>query len=209
MTDDALGLPEHRETVQLLERALPRTAPPADLFDRVLARVQPEASEPDGAGGEPAAQVIALPRQSRWRAVAISAGAAAVAVAASVLLTLAVSGEDLGNPSVRASIAPLVRSKPLSGNVELFDPQSAGGTIVVHLEHLPAPPAGYHYEVWVLPKGSDEMISVATFTPESSTVTLELPLPRPAVYAAVDLSVEENDGPPAHSDTSIAFAKLS
>jgi hypothetical protein len=209
MTDDALGLPEYRETVQVLERGLPRVALPEGVLDRVLERIEAETPSVEAATGEPGAEVIPFPKERRWRAVAISAGAAAVAVAASVMLTLAVSNDDLGSPAVQASIASLVPSStPLRGDVELFDPQSPGGTIVVHLENLPVLPAAHHYELWVLPEGSDEMISVGTFTPDSSTVTFELPLPGPAVYAAVDLSVEEDDGPPEHSGTSVAGARL-
>ena len=47
------------------------------------------------------------------------------------------------------------------------------------------------------------------FTPTSSDVELELPLPGPGDYAAVDVSVEENGGPPAHSDTSLAGGTFS
>ena len=35
-------------------------------------------------------------------------------------------------------------------------------------------------------------------------VELDLPLPGPGNDAAVDISVEEDEGPPAHSDTSLA-----
>ena len=52
--------------------------------------------------------------------------------------------------------------------------------------------------------GGGEMESVGAFTPTSNDVELDLPLPGPGDYAAVDVSVEEDGGPPVHSDTSLA-----
>jgi len=52
------------------------------------------------------------------------------------------------------------------------------------------------------------MTSVGSFTPSSPDVDLTLPLPAPANYAAVDISVEPNGGPPTHSGTSLAGAKF-
>jgi anti-sigma-K factor RskA len=78
----------------------------------------------------------------------------------------------------------------------------------VSLKDVPDPPKGHHYEVWVLEKGSTEMTSVGSFTPSSRDVDLTLPLPAPADYAAVDISVEPNGGAPAHSGTSLAAAKF-
>ncbi len=202
MTDDLLDYPEHRETIQTLERSLPRVAPPPDLLDRILERVEP------GAEG---AEIIPLtPRHSRGRAVGLSAAAAAVAVAASVAITLAVSGgDDLGTPALRASLAPIARTAKLTGDVELFQPDDPGGMLVVDLQNVPPPPADHFYEVWVLPAGSAVMIAVGTFTPTSSHVHLELPLPEPGAYAAVDISVEDRGGSQEHSGTSLAAAKLS
>ncbi len=80
-----------------------------------------------------------------------------------------------------------------------------GGTVRVSLRDVPPAPSGHHYEVWVLrEEGGGAMESVGVFTPTSSDVELDLPLPGPGNYAAVDVSVEEDDGPPAHSDTSLA-----
>ena len=74
---------------------------------------------------------------------------------------------------------------------------------------MPPPPVDHFYEVWVLRAGTDVMVSVGTFTPESSDVHLELSLPAPGAYAAVDISVEDSGGPQEHSGTSLAEARLS
>jgi len=96
----------------------------------------------------------------------------------------------------------------VSGTASLYASAQAGGTMQVKLSDVPAPPKGHHYEVWVLEKGSTEMTSVGSFTPSSRNVDLTLPLPVPGDYAAVDISVEPNGGPPAHSGTSLAGAKF-
>ena len=53
------------------------------------------------------------------------------------------------------------------------------------------------------------MESVGVFTPTSSEVDLVFALPGPGNYAAVDISVEEDNGPPIHSDTSLADGAFS
>ena len=75
--------------------------------------------------------------------------------------------------------------------------------MAVDLDDVPAPEAGEHYEVWVLRKeAGGEMEAVGVFTPTTSSVDLEFRLPGPGDYEAVDVSVEEDGGPAAHSGTS-------
>jgi len=88
------------------------------------------------------------------------------------------------------------------GEAELYD---GAGKVRVSLRAVPTAPSGHHYEIWVLPQGADAMISVGTFQGDGHDVQLELELPGTAGggrYAAVDVSVEEDAGPAAHSDTS-------
>ncbi len=49
-----------------------------------------------------------------------------------------------------------------------------------------------------------EMEAVGSFTPDSDQARLELPLPGPGDYQAVDVSVEPDGGPPEHSGVSLA-----
>ena len=109
-------------------------------------------------------------------------------------------GDGLGDPDARAAITS-TDDPTVSGEAELFADE---GKVLVTLTQVPRAPSGHHYEVWVLPDGSDEMISVGTFDPDASVsdVALELDLPGAGRYAAVDVSVEEDAGPSAHSDTS-------
>jgi hypothetical protein len=167
-----LDHPDDRRTLAVVERALPRVAPPDDLFDRILAEVRHEAV------------VVPLRPRARRRWLGPAAAVASVAAAAVVAIAvLAGGGDGLGDPDVRVAIT--------------------GKDSAV------TAPSGHHYEVWVLREGSDEMEAVGSFTPTSSRVELELPLPSPGDYAAIDISIEENGGPPAHSGTSLAGGAVS
>ena len=48
------------------------------------------------------------------------------------------------------------------------------------------------------------MTAVGSFTPASRRVKLRLPLPAPGAYDAVDISIQVNGGPAAHSSVSLA-----
>lgn len=178
-------------TLVLLEQALPRVAPPADLFDRIL----------DGVRAEAKVVPLAAARRSRRTRAWVAGGlAAAAAVVVAVAVGLSLGDEGLGDPDARAAISSTSDST-VHGEAALY---GDAGKIVVSLDDVPRAPSGHHYEVWVLPEGSEAMVSLGTFEPaaDGEDVTLELDLPAAASYAAVDVSVEEDAGPAAHSDTS-------
>jgi hypothetical protein len=112
--------------------------------------------------------------------------------------------DDLAPVEARAAI-----SSPADGAVS-GTAEVRGGHVLVSLRNVPAAPSGHHYEVWVLPEGSDEMLSVGTFDLDATgDVELDLTLPASGPYAAVDVSMEEDDGPEEHSDTSLASGAFS
>jgi hypothetical protein len=186
---DTLDDPHESELLTAMERLLPRVSPPADLFDRILDEVRSEAT------------VVPLRPTRRRRAQAwIAGGAVAAAAAVALAIGISLTSDDgLGQPDARAVISSS-EDPSVTGEAELY---AAAGKVRVSLAAVPAAPSGHHYEVWVLPEGSEEMISVATFDPAGGeSVELELDLPQDGAYAAVDVSVEEDAGPAAHSDTS-------
>lgn len=200
--------PDDMNTMDALGAALPRVAPPAGLGDRIMA-----AAAADEAGAPThLAPVIRLDeRRARRRVVLSSLAAAACAAAVAVGVTLAITGDgstDMPGPLTASTQVVGAAGDGVSGTASLYGAGAAGGMVQVALDSVPAPPAGHHYEVWVLEKGSTAMTSVGSFTPSSGNVDLTLPLPAPAEYAAVDISVEPNGGPPAHSGTSLAGAKF-
>jgi anti-sigma-K factor RskA len=192
--------PDEMDTMDALGSALPRVAPSADLGDRILA-----------AAAEPAPVISLDQHRARRRIVVSSLAAAACAAALAVGVTLTVTGGgqgDMPGPLTASTQVVGAGGDGVSGTASLYGADQAGGMVKVALDAVPPPPAGHHYEVWVLEKGSTEMTSVGSFTPSSGDVDLTLPLPAPADYAAVDISVEPNGGPPAHSGTSLAGAKF-
>jgi anti-sigma-K factor RskA len=179
------------ETLAIVEQSLPRVTPPNGLFDRILADVQPRAI------------VIPLEPRARRR-ILLPAAAGIAAVAAMLLVALLASRGDGGQP-VDGRAAIVGKSDPsVTGEAVLHGATAAGGTVQVDLRDVPPAPGGHHYEVWVLRRGGTEMEAIGTFAPAGSHVALDLPLPGPGDYAAVDVSVEENGGSPAHSGTSLA-----
>jgi hypothetical protein len=60
--------------------------------------------------------------------------------------------------------------------------------------------------VWVLRSGSKQMTAIGSFSPAAHSITLLLPLPAPGAYAALDISVQTDDGPPQHSGVSVGSA---
>jgi Anti-sigma-K factor rskA, C-terminal len=191
MGEESLGIPEHRETVSRLERGVARVTPPDDLFDRVLEDVRP------------AGRVIPF-RRRRLPVWATPAGAAALAAAAAVAITLAVTRDDgLGDPVRRVSL----NGRNVRGTVALYRPEDSNGVLVVDLDRVPRPPRRNFYEIWLTRPGSDQKIPIGSFTPRSGKTHLELPLPG-GKYLSVDISVEDENGPPEHSGRSIAAARL-
>jgi anti-sigma-K factor RskA len=192
MTHYDVDRPEDRDLLVALERLIPPVSPPADLFDRVLDEVRGEAI------------VVPLrPRTRRLRGWTAGAVAAAVAAVAAIAIGVSLSDDGLGTPDATAAIAG--NSAPeVTGEARLYDADADGGHVLVTLQNVPPAPSGHHYEVWVLREGTTEMESVAVFTPESDTIELDVTLPGPGQYVAVDISVEEDGGPPEHSPTSLA-----
>jgi Anti-sigma-K factor rskA len=185
--DDGLGFPEHRETVERLERGVAPVSPPDDLFDRIVA------------GTRPAPAVPLHRRVSTWAAPVLAAAAA-------VLITLAVTrdGNGLGDPARQGTI----RSALVDGRVALYRPDERDGVVVVDLDRVPAPPPAHYYEIWIVRPGGLQL-PIGTFTPEDGKAHLELPLPTPGRYLSIDISVEDESGPPDHSGRSVATARFS
>jgi Anti-sigma-K factor rskA len=185
--DAGLGFPEHRETVERVQRGVAPVSPPDDLFDRVVAQTRP-------------APAVPLHRRvSTWAAPALAAAAA-------VLITLAVTrdGNGLGDPAGRGTI----RSALVDGSVALYRPDERDGMVVVDLDRVPEPPPAHYYEIWIVRPGGLQL-PIGTFTPEDGKAHLELPLPTPGRYLSIDISIEEESGPPDHSGRSVATARFS
>jgi hypothetical protein len=123
--------------------------------------------------------------------------------------TCLAGGDNLGHPTTTAALVTASRTSQLAGEVKVFDPQSADARIVIQLSHVPRAPAGHHYEVWVLRPGRNvAMGAIGAFTPADGKARLELTLPGPGDYIALDISIQEDGGSPEPSGQSLAGATL-
>jgi anti-sigma-K factor RskA len=206
--DPALAreLVAYRATVSALEAGVAREAPSEALFDRILA----ELAEPDAAPAAAPAPASAVERRRwsgfRWPRLALGAAVAATAVLAVGVVMVSRDGVE---PDAVAAIAGKDDFAAVSGTAELFPEDGSRSRLVLHLASVPPAPTGHHYEVWVLPQGSETMESVGRVAPSDGEAELELEVPGTGPFAAVDVSVEPDDGDPAHSGSSLAGGTFS
>ncbi len=194
----AAELDDYRATVAMLESTVARERPSHDLFAGILAEIEPA----------PAATTLERIDASRWswrRALpAFAVGAAAAAAVFAIALALG-SGSSPGAPDAVAEVAGTPKFAGVHGEARLYGSTQPGGVVRLELAEVPAAPEGSHYAVWVLrPAAGEAMEAVGVFDAGGAEVELELGLPGAGDYAAVDISVEPDAGPPEHSGTSLA-----
>ena len=187
--------------VAALESVVARVAPP-DLAERIVAAARADSRVPKAAE-DPRRRGATGPRR---RLVPTLAAALAAAAAAVAITLLATRDPGLGTPTTQAIVVPHSPGAQVGGKAALYDPTRPGGILVVDLNALPPAPAGHHYAVWVLRSGAGQMEPVGTFSSTRPSVHLELPLPGSGSYGALDVSIQADGGPPAHSGRSVAGA---
>ena len=192
-----------RATVERLGLVADRAITTPDLADRLVAATT-AAPRGDTARARPRPAWPGV----RWRRWVPALGSAVAAAAAAVAITLVATRDPgLGTPEVRATVVSHAGQAPVTGTAALYRPGHSDGRVVLDLASFPAAPPGHHYAVWVLRTGATAMEAVGTFaTDRTQSVHLELRLPGSGRYGALDISVEEDAGPPEHSGTSVAGA---
>ena len=193
----AAELDDYRATVAMLESTVAREQPSHDLFAGILAEIEPQPAGRAAAKAEP---------RWRWRRAlpAFAVGAAAAAAVFAVALAID-SSSSPGAPDAVAEVAGTPEFVGVRGEARLYGSTQPGGVVRLELADVPDAPDGSHYEVWVLrPSAGEAMEAVGVFDAGGAEVELELGLPGAGDYAAVDISVEPDAGPPEHSGTSLA-----
>jgi anti-sigma-K factor RskA len=199
----------YRAVVIALEGALAREPAPSGLLGSVLARI--EALEEEVSPAEaPEHAPAATDRRAWWSwrprsfVPVFGAGFATAAAVAAVAFVLA-GRDDLGPTTAVASVRGAPGYAAVHGTATLHASDEQDGHLVLELGDVPAAPPGEHYEVWVLRReGEGEMEAVGVFVPTGEDVKLDLTLPGPGDYRAVDVSIEPDGGSPEHSGTSLA-----
>jgi hypothetical protein len=222
--DDLTDDPTERAAFERIGRALAAgpvpvddAAPPADLWDRIAARLGDDDSS-SGSGAAPGVgfSVTSLEQHRAARAAAPTrhrTGRTLLAVAAAVLLLVAVSAV-LVNRSTGGG-TELVASTDLellagggAGAAELIRTED-GVRLRVDVSGLSPAEAADFYELWLLaPDGSNPQ-SLTKFDQVDGVVEVVLPDDlSTAEFPVVDISEELDDGDETHSGKSILRGQL-
>lgn len=186
--------------------------PPADIWAAIETSITPESAP------SPVVHLADRRRPSTWLG---AAAAAVVFVVAGALVFVATRSDS--------NAEPVVASAELAWDAAAFDPLGAdaaatarlvgddsGYTIDLEQARLPELSAdGESLELWLIQPDAEDnpaaLVSLGTFDADDSTAGATFDVPDgfdPDEYFVVDISVEPNDGDPAHSGRSILRGPL-
>ncbi|HRD62933.1 MAG TPA: anti-sigma factor, partial [Nocardioides sp.] len=131
-----------------------------------------------------------------------------LAVAAAVVVGLGIAGvawwqhDDVpAGRGVEAALSPLSVAEPGDGSVQMVEHDGRTRmTLAVH--DLPQATDGEFYYAWLLDPSTNKMLALGLVDPDHGA-TFDLDDALVASYSAVDVSLEADDGDPAHSVTSV------
>jgi anti-sigma-K factor RskA len=129
-----------------------------------------------------------------------------VSGAATALALRQAPSTPLSAPVANAALHPITAHPGASGSVAVF---AEGATRSLHVDarHLPEPAAQRYYEVWLLDPATNKMLPMGVLSP-SGRGEYGISANIMSGYSAVDISLQTNDGNPAHSRTSVLRANL-
>jgi anti-sigma-K factor RskA len=180
-------------------------APPAVVWQRIADELGLAAGTAgDGTVARPEQVVVPL-RRTPWRRPLVAGAAVLTAAAAVAAVMVGLSGPG---PAPTGEVrAPLVAlgGTDASGEVVLAD-SARQRSLVVDTAGLP--PADGFYEVWLLDLERDRMVALGVLD-DSGRGRLTVPEGvRVGDYPEVDVSLEPDDGDPAHSGDSVLRGAL-
>jgi hypothetical protein len=147
-----------------------------------------------------AAEATPIRTGHRRRNVVIGAVAAAI-VAVALVVSVMVTRSS-GPATVSVALKP-VGGASASGTVSMT---TGGSERTMTVDATVAPPSGgAFYEVWLLETATGRMVSVGVL-PSDGKGRYTLPAQLVAAYDSVDVSLEPDDGVPAHSSDSVLRA---
>ena len=155
------------------------------------------------AATEPAPLPPAAPRPARRRRTTLLVAAAAVVAVgatAGVVRLLPGPGAD-GDDGVEAALSPASATAVGDGSVRMVEHDGRTRmSLAVH--DLPHIPSGEFYYAWLLDPATNKMLPLGLVDPTTGA-TFDLDDALVSSYSAVDVSLEADDGDPAHSVTSV------
>jgi len=183
-------------------------APPAAVWDRIVAEIHRDAPSPSDA---PVAAVVPItssrqrPQRSRWL---LSLGAAAavgliVGVGGTWTLTRTTTPPPQPTAQAHVSVAALhpLDTPAASGTAVLRVLSADQRTVTVTVANLPTPP-GTFYEVWLMDPANSHLLSLGVLGADGRGAYLVPPGLNLAQYTAVDVSLQPMNGSPQHSNHS-------
>lgn len=183
----------------------PLVPPPTGLRDRVLAEAFGDGAAPAGSPGS----TVAL-KPSRRRVPLWAAGvAAAAALVVGVAVGQVVGGRD-GEPGRQPTVIAETDLTTVQGTAPrgLARVVESDGSVTLHVEASALGGRSGLREVWLLNVDGTRMVSLG-FLPPAETGDFDVPQRLlEQGYRIVDISIEPDDGNPAHSGVSVARGEL-
>jgi hypothetical protein len=147
-----------------------------------------------------------LRRRSPRRAPALLVAAAAVAVGlvggAAATALLGGSTDDSPTPEPYASVSLDAVEGSAGGEVRMVSEGARRTRMTIEATDLPGAGPGHFYYAWLLDPESNKMLPLGQVGPDG-TASFELDDALLDAYDAVDVSLEDDDGDPGHSITSV------
>lgn len=109
---------------------------------------------------------------------------------------------DAPSPYAAAALAPLTSGGHATGRVEMVADGDDHTRMRLRTADLPALRGGRFYYAWLLDPATNKMLPLGQVR-RDGTATFELDDALLDAYSAVDVSLEADDGDPAHSATSV------
>lgn len=181
----------------------PALAPPEHVWEEVVRELS-ATGDLDGSDAPAPRPATAV---GRWQSFALAAAIVLIAVlAAAVILPLTGDGGGLGGDGDVIALADLT---PPDG-VELpADSAPAAATLVtaeggwtVEVDDLDLPPTDGFYELWLLTRDGDQLVSLGPVGGEAQSVFVPDSIDT-REFSVVDISREPPDGDPSHSTDSV------
>jgi hypothetical protein len=138
----------------------------------------------------------------RWPVVAAAVVVLVVALAAAVGSHGRYPAPQ--GPVTTAALRPLDAPAGTGGSIAVYA-RGTTRTLTVSARDLPAPPGHHFYEVWLLDPSTAKMLPMGVLAP-SGHASYSVEAAIMSAYSAVDVSLQADDGDPAHSRTSVLRA---
>lgn len=198
---EAVAVGDHLDTCSACRDELAEVAVGHALLARsglTLGPVEEETTAPP-----PPLILPTTPARRRPRAAALVALAAALVLAVAATATVWWRTEDdaPSGSELVAQLSPLSGAEAGDGSVEMVG-HDGRTEMTVSVHDLPGATTQEFYYAWLLDPATNKMLALGLVDPDSGA-TFDLDDAVVASYSAVDVSLEADDGDPAHSATSL------